>query len=81
MSLQGVALSRYERARERISEALARSWEFVIMPNHFHDIIRIGENQFITQRRGAINCVSTPGVEPTADLDMVIQIIIQKRCI
>lgn len=59
ISLQGVALSRYERARERISETLARDWDFVIMPNHFHAIIRIGENEFNTQRRDAMHSVST----------------------
>ncbi len=39
------------------------------MPNHFHAIIRIGENEFNTQRRDAMYCVSTPDVEPTGDLD------------
>ena len=40
--------------------------EFVIMPNHFHGIIIIGENEFNTQRGGndderrdALQCVST----------------------
>jgi len=38
--------------------------EFVIMPNHFHAIIGIGENQYnakhgMGQRRGAMHCVST----------------------
>ncbi len=43
--------------------------EFVVMPNHFHAIIRIGENEFNTQRRDAMHCVSTRGMEPTGDLD------------
>jgi len=35
--------------------------EFVIMPNHFHAIISIGDNQFNTHRGGrdAMHCVST----------------------
>jgi putative transposase len=37
--------------------------EFVVMPNHFHAIIGIGENQYNgqwdTQRRDAMHCVST----------------------
>ena len=35
--------------------------EFVIMPNHFHAIIVIGENEYNTQceRRDAMHCVST----------------------
>jgi REP element-mobilizing transposase RayT len=38
--------------------------EFVIMPNHFHAIIIIGDNEYNTQRgaqqrRDAMNCVST----------------------
>lgn len=35
--------------------------EFVVMPNHFHAIIGIGENEFNTpSRRDAMHCVSTP---------------------
>lgn len=33
--------------------------EFVIMPNHFHAIIGIGENEYNTKRRDAMHCVST----------------------
>jgi len=33
--------------------------EFIIMPNHFHAIIHIGENQYNTQHRDAMHCVST----------------------
>lgn len=34
--------------------------EFVVMPNHFHAIIGIGENEYNTQsRRDAMHCVST----------------------
>lgn len=37
--------------------------EYVIMPNHFHAIIIIGDNEYNTQRdtqrRDAMNCVST----------------------
>ena len=37
---------------------------FVVMPNHFHGIIIIGENQYNTNRdtnrRDAMHCVSTP---------------------
>lgn len=41
--------------------------EFVVMPNHFHAIIGIGENEYNTkrdthldtQRRGAMHCAST----------------------
>jgi len=34
--------------------------EFIIMPNHFHAIISIGDNQFNMHRgRYAIHCVST----------------------
>ncbi len=35
------------------------------MPNHFHTIIRIGENEFNTQRRNAMHCVSTNTTETT----------------
>ncbi len=52
--------------------------EFVVMPNHFHAVIGIGENQFNTgngyddhascrdamQRRDAMHCVSTPATTP-----------------
>lgn len=42
--------------------------EFVVMPNHFHGIIIIGENEYNTQRgthgRDARSCVSTTN-EPT----------------
>ena len=33
--------------------------EFVVMPNHFHGIIIIGENEFNTGRRDAMHGVST----------------------
>jgi REP element-mobilizing transposase RayT len=33
--------------------------EFVIMPNHIHCIIIIGENEYNTNRRDAMRCVST----------------------
>lgn len=33
--------------------------EFIVMPNHFHAILIIGENQYNTQRRDAMHCVST----------------------
>ncbi len=35
--------------------------EFVVMPNHFHAIVIIGENQYNTIRRDAMHCVSTTG--------------------
>ncbi len=33
--------------------------EYVIMPNHFHAIILIGENQYNAKRKDAMHCVST----------------------
>jgi REP element-mobilizing transposase RayT len=46
--------------------------EFVIMPNHFHAIIIIGDNEYNTQRdtqrtqrRDAMHCVSTPATANT----------------
>jgi len=33
--------------------------DFIVMPNHFHAIIGIGENDYNTQRRDAMHCVST----------------------
>lgn len=33
--------------------------KFVVMPNHFHAIIGIGENEYNTQCRDAMHCVST----------------------
>lgn len=33
---------------------------FVVMPNHFHGIIIIGENEYNDPRRDAMHCVSTP---------------------
>lgn len=33
--------------------------EFVVMPNHFHAIIMIGENDYNATRRGAMHCAST----------------------
>ncbi len=44
--------------------------EFVVMPNHFHAIIRIGENEFNTHGRDAMHRVSTVGVEPMGNMDM-----------
>ena len=32
---------------------------FIVMPNHFHAIIGIGDNEFNTQNRDAMHCVST----------------------
>ena len=38
-----------------------RLGEFIVMPNHFHGIIIIGENQYNTVGcRDAMHCVSTP---------------------
>jgi len=43
-----------------------KSGEFVVMPNHFHAIIIIGQNQYNTQRcRDAMHCVSTTGTTGT----------------
>ena len=33
--------------------------EYAVMPNHFHAIIVIGENQYNVQRKDAMHCVST----------------------
>ncbi|WP_233896916.1 transposase [Tenacibaculum piscium] len=33
--------------------------EYIVMPNHFHAIITIGENSYNTTRRDAMHCVST----------------------
>ena len=33
--------------------------EFVVMPNHFHAIIGIGENQYNAQCKDPMHCVST----------------------
>ena len=33
--------------------------EYIIMPNHFHAIIIIGENEYNNARRDAMHCVST----------------------
>lgn len=33
--------------------------EFVVMPNHIHGIIMIGSNEYNSQRRDAMHCVST----------------------
>ena len=45
--------------------------EFVIMPNHFHAIIIIGENEYNTeretQRRDAMHCVSTTNTDTNND--------------
>ena len=48
--------------------------EFVVMPNHFHAIIQIGENEFNSRQmkynhpgRDAMHRVSTGGVEPTGN--------------
>lgn len=38
--------------------------EFVVMPNHFHAIIGIGENEYNTKRRDAMHCVSTTNETP-----------------
>ena len=35
--------------------------EYVVMPNHFHAIIIIGENEYNTPFRNAMHCVSTDG--------------------
>ena len=35
--------------------------EYVIMPNHFHAIIIIGDNKYNSQGRDAMHCVSTGG--------------------
>jgi putative transposase len=47
--------------------------EFVVMPNHFHGIIIIGENQYntapVTPRKDAMHCVSTTTNEPSHDTD------------
>lgn len=46
-----------------------RLGEFVVMPNHFHAIITIGENEFNTQRgddrRDAMHCVSADQTDQT----------------
>ncbi|MGC8865770.1 MAG: transposase [Bacteroidales bacterium] len=40
--------------------------EFVVMPNHFHAIIGIGENEYNTPtRRDAMHCVSTDETDET----------------
>ena len=39
--------------------------EFVVMPNHFHAIIIIGDNKYNTQRRDAMHCVSTANADIT----------------
>jgi len=36
--------------------------EYVVMPNHFHAIIIIGENEYNAPFRNAMHCVSTDGV-------------------
>lgn len=41
--------------------------EYIIMPNHFHAIIGIGENQYNSQRRDAMHCVSTTDTTDTND--------------
>ena len=42
--------------------------EYVVMPNHFHAIIGIGDNRYNTQRRDAMHCVSTSmNVDETTD--------------
>lgn len=33
--------------------------DYVVMPNHFHAIIYIGENKYNMERRDAMHCVST----------------------
>lgn len=43
--------------------------EFVVMPNHFHAIIGIGENEYNTQRRDAMHGVSTMHCVSTSDND------------
>ena len=46
--------------------------EFIVMPNHFHAILIIRENQYNTQRdiprRGAMHCASTDETNNTNDI-------------
>src|SRR5690554_7363143 len=49
--------------------------EYVVMPNHFHAIIGIGENEYNTQRdtqrRDAMHCVSTTDTTDTTEINNV----------
>lgn len=62
--------SEWQKTFEMRPDMNLQMGEFIIMPNHFHAIITIGENIYNTHRDGhrrdAMHCVSTPEPKPNA---------------
>ena len=54
-----IALEELKKTPEIRKDMNVTLGEFVIMPNHIHCIIIIGENEYNTNRRDAMLCVST----------------------
>ena len=54
-----IALEELKKTPEIRKDMNVTLGEFVIMPNHIHCIIIIGENEYNTNRRDAMRCVST----------------------
>lgn len=54
-----IAETEWKKTLKLRSDMNLKLGEYVVMPNHFHGIIIIGENKYNTQRRDVMHCVST----------------------
>jgi len=54
-----IAQSEWQKTKELRSDMNLLLGEFIVMPNHFHCVVCIGDNPYNDCRRDAMHCVST----------------------
>ncbi|MFY7862184.1 MAG: transposase [Chitinophagales bacterium] len=68
-NLGKIAHSEWFKSMEMRPDMNLELGEFVVMPNHIHGIIIIGENEFNTQRRDAMHCHGRDAMHCVSTMD------------